>query len=53
MIKKLLKTRVGEWQGESTDDKPVLQVNETGSTFYEVDTGKLYTWHIDEWVEVV
>jgi hypothetical protein len=38
-----------EIQGHSTDPKPVLQDHNTGSSFWEYNTGNLYIWHIDEW----
>jgi hypothetical protein len=61
MAAKLI-TSTREYQGLSTDTKPTLDKRFTGSTYLEIGvdgngepngTTKLYTWHIDKWVEVV
>jgi hypothetical protein len=39
-------------QGLSTDTKPLLTSDNTGSTFYCVDTGDLYVWHTNKWYPV-
>jgi len=39
-----------QFQGLSTDTKPTLNANQSGSTFYCVDDKSYHTWHIDEWV---
>ena len=43
----------GEYRGLSTDEKPVAQVS-NGSTFFEMDTGKVYMFNYDgqSWVEI-
>lgn len=38
-----------KFQGLSTDDKPVLTENNSGSTFFCVDTVQVYIWHISQW----
>lgn len=38
-----------EFQGLSTDVKPTLIENNTGSTFWCVDSHEFYIWHIDQW----
>lgn len=50
------KTNV-ELRGLSTDEKPVKigeQIIENGSTFIEIDTGKIYFYDLEneEWMEV-
>jgi hypothetical protein len=41
-----------EYQGFSTDVKPMdLKENNNGSSFVCLDTGDLYYWHIDNWVQ--
>lgn len=41
--------RVQNWEGLSADTKPTLLDENTGSSFYCVDTGDYYHWHIDQW----
>lgn len=41
-----------EYQGLSTDTKPILTEEETGSEFLELDTGSYFVWHINAWVEL-
>lgn len=41
-----------DYQGESTDEKPTLSEIYTGSTFFCVDNGSAFVWHIDVWREV-
>ena len=41
-----------EYQGLSTDTKPTLTANNTGSTFFELNTKKAFLWHIDSWIEL-
>lgn len=38
-----------KYHGESTDTKPVLSEKNNGSSFFELDTGAYYVWHIDGW----
>lgn len=38
-----------EYQGLSTDTKPTLALNSSGAIFEEMDTGAIFTWHIDKW----
>lgn len=49
----IVNTNVGmtknEYQGLSTDTKPLLDAEHTGSTFFVIDTGVTYVWHIDAW----
>ena len=41
-----------EYQGLSTDTKPTLLEQNTGSEFLELDTGAFFVWHINAWVEI-
>lgn len=42
-----------EFYGDSTDTKPTLEAKNVGSTFYEDDTGDIYTFTTDlVWVVV-
>lgn len=52
MDKYLSSTR-WDFIGLSTDSKPTATSNKVvdGSTFYEVDTSKLYIWVNNEWYE--
>jgi hypothetical protein len=43
--------KIKEYQGLSTDTKPTLEENNSGSTFLEVDTVKGFTWHEDQWYQ--
>jgi len=38
---------VEEYVGKSTDDKPALSRQNNGSTFFEMDTGKVYMYDGD------
>lgn len=38
-----------EFQGESTDIKPVLESKHDGSTFLELDTTNVYVLHNGQW----
>lgn len=40
-----------EFQGESTDLKPILKEENTGSSLYCIDNGDYFLWHIDRWVK--
>jgi hypothetical protein len=40
-----------KYQGLSTDTKPTTAPD--GATFYELDTGRTYVFHVDAWVEKV
>lgn len=42
-------TTVYNYIGESTDTKPTSPTPPAGSTFHEIDTGKVYLWDGDEW----
>ena len=41
-----------EYQGLSTDIKPILTEEETGSEFLELDTVSYFVWHVNAWVEL-
>lgn len=49
----IVNKKMGEYRGLSTDSKPVAQVS-NGSTFFEMDTGKVYMFNEDSksWVEI-
>jgi len=42
---------IKKWQGLSTDTKPTLTDADSGSTFYELNTGEAFIWSGSEWVE--
>jgi hypothetical protein len=41
-----------EFNGESTDIKPILKECNSDSTFFEIDTKQVYVWHIDVWRKI-
>jgi len=60
----MITKEIGQWElnyrGLSTDEKPTMHTTPggieeripNGSTFYEMDTGKLYMWDVEnsEWL---
>lgn len=45
-------TYIKEYEGYSTDVKPVLSTLQSGSVYLELDTSSIFKWHVDEWVEL-
>lgn len=43
---------IKEYQGLSTDTKPMLTAENSGSSFLCVDTGDVYDWHVDTWYKL-
>lgn len=37
--------------GKSYETKPVLEAKNTGAMFVETDTGKIFDWVVDKWIE--
>lgn len=38
-----------DYQGYSTDPKPLLEPSNTGSSLLELDTVTAFIWHVDKW----